>query len=292
MANKIRVAWFISQLSLKKLMRNPKISVMIFLLGFHMWDAFLTVRYKSAELGLSVSPWSIPFIFNTDLTLAMLLMMVVVWFCDAPFMDEHQPYTIARSGRTVWFYGQVVYIIKGTFICLLLIVFFSILPIIDRFALSDQWGRVYTELASQDFIMESGSILNFNVSPEIIGRYSPVIATLLSTSLFWLNSIFLCLLMFALNLKLPKYFGTGLTLFVAFLGGGSSIYNNLGSFTDVLKKIIPTCWCKIDNISNNPITGRVSFVYAYTFLFIAIIALIIIARFFMKRYIVEILPHD
>ena len=140
--------------------------------------------------------------------------------------------------------------------------------------------------------MESGSILNFNVSPEIIGRYSPVIATLLSTSLFWLNSIFLCLLMFALNLKLPKYFGTGLALFVAFLGGGSSIYNNLGSFTDVLKKIIPTCWCKIDNISNNPITGRVSFVYAYTFLFIAIIALIIIARFFMKRYIVEILPHD
>ena len=100
------------------------------------------------------------------------------------------------------------------------------------------------------------------------------------------------LLMFALNLKLPKYFGTGLALFVAFLGGGSSIYNNLGSFTDVLKKIIPTCWCKIDNISNNPITGRVSFVYAYTFLFIAIIALIIIARFFMKRYIVEILPHD
>lgn len=57
----------------------------------------------------------------------MLFLGVVLLFCDAPFIEDEQPYIMLRSGRRIWFIGQMLYIVVASVLYLIVLYFISVL---------------------------------------------------------------------------------------------------------------------------------------------------------------------
>ena len=74
------------------------ITVFIFLAIF-AYDANWNVLTFSRTSGVPVTPWVYPAVFSDRYLMMCICLAVMVLFCDAPFLDRHQPYLILRSGR-------------------------------------------------------------------------------------------------------------------------------------------------------------------------------------------------
>lgn len=170
--------------------------VFVFLLIF-AYDAYWNVLSFSRQVNTAVTPWIYPHIFSDRYLMLCISLSVMALFCDAPFIDMHQPYTILRAGRTNWALGIIFYIIISSFIVSITIWFVGTILGVGTMSFSDDWGTVIRSLAGQYIIRE-----------RIVRQYSPIAASALALLLSTLVFSFIGLLFFILNLSTTPVLGT------------------------------------------------------------------------------------
>ncbi len=192
----------------RKWTNNPRFYIIVALNLVFIHSILKQVLDVVHASGQPVSPWFFPFLTTNDQMLLVMLLGVMLLFCDAPFLDSGQPYILLRTGKPRWLVGQILYIALGTavyFLVLLLICFFWLLP---NATFEADWGRVYFSIA------HSGRPI---VPDRILQLFAPPAAIALSFLMVWLVGVFLGLLMFFLNMRFKRATGgvvaTALVLF-------------------------------------------------------------------------------
>jgi hypothetical protein len=119
-------------------------------------------------------------------------------FCDAPFVDQSQPYVILRSKRVAWSLGQILYIVALSALYFLFLFLISNLFIFSHvdFSLTG-WGKVLGTLANTSAAQEMG-LLSF-IDSRTLYYFTPLQAVWFTFLLSWLVGVFLGLTIYLLN---------------------------------------------------------------------------------------------
>ena len=157
------------------------ITVFIFLAIF-AYDANWNVLTFSRTSGVPVTPWVYPAVFSDRYLMMCICLAVMVLFCDAPFLDRHQPYLILRSGRGHWALGTAGYLLASSAVVSASIFLMGMLLGMDTLTFSTGWGSVLQSVAGKSII-----------PTRILALYSPLAACGLA---MLLSSLIFCFLAF------------------------------------------------------------------------------------------------
>jgi hypothetical protein len=217
--HKIKTVFKIAFRNIQKWLKNPRIiTIAVFVFITMLWCDHAVIRF-SEHVEMKITPWVYPFIITSGYMQVTMLLCCIFLFSDAPFLDESAPYVIARSGRTAWMQGQLLYIAIA---CLLFTIYSyiaSILPLLGHIKWKGEWGKVIGTLAQTN---AAGSYnIQFRFHPAILFGYTPIEATLLTLLLNYLLYAMMGILMFVLNFFTVKMIGTiiccGITMFNYFI---------------------------------------------------------------------------
>lgn len=262
---------------------NPRCYV-IAVLGA-VWIHYLVspILTFSQAVDVKVTPWAFPFTLIDWYPPMVIMLGVVLLFCDAPFMNNSTPYECIRSGKKYWVLGQLLYVVTASLIFVLLLVLVSILCLAPNIDFSSGWGKIYNTLAQTNAGI--GQVF-IPISYRIILSYSPLDATLLTALILFLETIFVGLVMFALNMITKRIGGVFAGMLLAFLPAFASVVG-----IPQFYYFAPTAWANLDMLD---ITGRSMFPslsYALCFLIISIgILIVLILKIYKKREIEVLMP--
>jgi hypothetical protein len=216
----IKSIFLCSIINYKKWVVDVRIyTLFILILVFNIWN-FSGVYEYARMVGFGVSPWIFPHILNTPVVMPIYGCFALLLFSDAPFMDRHTPFLMARTGRISWIWGQIFYIILTSLLYTILnyvITVISFLPYID---FTRDWGKVIRTLAmNPTSAYEKGIQLTVIMNDSIVTSFSAMEATLLSLGLFFLVTLFMGIIIFSLNLIVGKMSGiitAGILVFISY----------------------------------------------------------------------------
>lgn len=232
------------------------------------------------QINIPVSPWIYPFLYNQKYVKLLFFFPLILLFCDAPFIDDNQPYVISRSGRKAWSIGQMGYIILSTAIYFLFLILCTLVLNIFNMDFTLEWGKVLGTLANTDASQAMG--LKIIVSSRIIFYFSPIQAMWFSFLLSWLAGVFLGLLIYAVNsLSNTRILGVLCASF--FLVLDATIVNKLRWFS-------PVSWCNLDQIDIGGTTQLPTITFIYTAFAIIIIGLMTLSFIVNRRQSIQVLP--
>jgi hypothetical protein len=224
----------------------------------------------------SVNPWIMPFIMSDDYMIIILFICAVVLFCDAPFIDEQQPYVIIRSDKICWALGQILYVVLSGLIFAVFIFISVCINLIGVINFSSDWGKIIGTLAQTNAGTQFNSYISFDYS--IMVNYSSIEATFITILLVWAVSVFLGLLMFLINTHLNNIIGPVVAFVLVLAQYFLPIIR-----VDVLYYFSPVSWVNLKNIDIKGISIYPNFEYISTALCIGIITLIILIVFSYKK---------
>ncbi|MEW9095588.1 MAG: hypothetical protein AB2417_10955 [Clostridiaceae bacterium] len=277
--DRIRKNFLVSINNIRKWATNPRIYVLFILITMFLWSSIRPILSFSEEMGIRVTPWVFPHLASSFVGQLILMLGVVLLFCDAPFIDEGQPYFLIRSGRYIWGMGQVLYIMIGMVIYLLIVNFISILILMPNIFLSTGWGKILGTLAENPDV-------SVYVSKRILLSYTPLKAFLLSFILEWCAGTTLALLMFVINVCLNRAVGATIASLIILLD--YAIYSNFPSVRFFY--FSPVSLSKLTLIDSKGISNYPSNEYAYIFFIITIIVLSIISILSVRKKDIQVQP--
>lgn len=277
----IKTVLNLCSMNIKRWATNPRYYVLLLLIGMLMHYVSSPILKFSIMVGVPVTPWIFPFISTDHYINGMLILGMVLLFCDAPFMNDSTPYECIRSGRKKWLYGQYTYILTASLLFTLTIMACSIICLLPNICFELGWGRVFRTLAQTNAGAQYSLV---PISYGIQQTYSPLQAMFLSGTLFWLATIFIGMLIFTLNLVTQRIGGTIMGFVLAFcpffayeVGGGWIFY------------LIPTAWINIQMLDISGNSRYPSVTYAIIFLVAVIFLFMVIVSRIMKKQEVEVL---
>ncbi|MGE5494652.1 MAG: hypothetical protein ACM3S4_05065 [Burkholderiales bacterium] len=262
---------------------NPRFYV-IAVLGA-IWIQYLVgpILTFSQAVNVKVTPWAFPFTLVNWYPAMVIMLGVVLLFCDAPFMNNSTPYECIRSGKKHWVVGQLLYVVAASIIFVLFLVLVSIICLVPNIDFSNEWGKVYNTLAQTSAGIE---YVQIPISYSIILNYTPLNALLISSLILFLETLFVGLVMFTLNMITNRIGGVFAGLLLAFMPAFANVV-----VIPEFYYFAPTAWANLDMID---VTGRSlypSIAYALCFLLISIVLLTVtILRIYKKREIEVLMP--
>jgi len=277
--NNIKICFSIATNNIRKWSANPRIYVLLILMV--MFSCHYVSPYVSVAktLGYRVTPWIFPHMVNYFILQRFIMLGLVLLFCDAPFMDNTQPYVIIRSKKTTWAIGQIIYIALATAIYLITLICLCLIILLPTMYFSDGWGKILTTLANSN----AGSKFGINyISYNIISSFNPIQAMIFSLILEWLVGILLGLVMFATNMYFKRGVGAivaiAIVMFDSFVGAGS-VY---------VSKLSPVSFPRLGIIDSSGISSKPSPAYICMFFIISIAVLIFMSIRSIKRKSLEV----
>lgn len=225
----------------RKWRRSPRIWMVFLIMMTYCTPYFTTtIRQFCQDYQVSCAGWLLPLALTAQNRRLWIMLLPVLLFCDAPFLDEQQPFLIVRTGRLRWGIGQLLYIFAASavfYIISFLIMALMLLPCLE---FTMDWGKVIRTL-TQGYITQS---YQMDPLPEaVVLQYTPLQATLLCGASVWVAVSLTGLLMFLCNLWARKE--VGIVLAGAFVGL-SSLVERLGWFPG--RYISPVSWVNIKDI--------------------------------------------
>lgn len=218
------------------------------------------------HVGVAVSPWVFPFLTNDWYTLMLLMFGVILLFCDAPFINDSQPYLLLRAGRAQWAAGQILYIMVGTFLYFGYTFLVSILLLIPNVTFQADWGKVFYTLSNTD----AGSKFQIPIfiSPSIIAGYSPAAAILITFFTAFLAGVLLALVMMVINLYFRHAIGVTAAMLLTLMQAFST---NVG--LPFLYYLSPISWAGLDSLGDGSEALRPTLTFCIS-TFLALISLL------------------
>ncbi|CAH1215441.1 hypothetical protein PAECIP111893_03971 [Paenibacillus plantiphilus] len=263
---------------------NPRIYILVALLIILMWTYIGPIIQFSHASGYRVSSWLFPFLSNFAYTQMFMLFGVVLLFCDAPFVNEGQPYLLIRSGRIHWALGQILYISLSTAIYCLFIAAVSMLLLIPNMFVSPEWGKVLRTLAQTNAGQEFN--VRLPISFNLQSSYTPIQAISLSLLLEWCVGMIIGLVIFIMNTFFKRAIGA--IIGAAIILFDFAIFNNLSHY---FYNFSPVSMARLTILDPSGLSLRPTPMYAIVFLFSSIIVLSIIAVLSVRKRDIEISPQ-
>lgn len=269
----------------RKWTRNPRIFITFFLFYCHVFDVISPFNKAAEILETSNTPWFFPFFSSNSFSGMYILLGFVLLFCDAPFIDKHQPYIIIRIGKLKWLLGQFLYIVIASFLFLLSLQFFIILALLPKISFTTEWGSLLYTISQTSV---EGFLPIVGVSFSVIETYSAIEATLLSFLIVWLEGIFIGSLLFFLNIQFKRIIGTSVGCFyaISFFMIKMTFQNN-----PILWKISPCVWMDIVTLAGRETGKHPGAVNAIVGLLLIIIFLLIGSARKMKTELIEVVKQ-
>lgn len=264
--------------NLRQWRKNPRIICVFLLLFGYLFFITEPISRFCSYTNTNCNPWLFPFITSDANCVFILMVLLVILLCDAPFLYDYQKYLIIRTGKKIWIVSQIIYIAFVTFLYWLFIVLFSGLLMIPHLGLSAQWGSVISTYAQ----MNIGDIFQsfFAINYKILIAFEPFKALLISFLFAWLVGFFMGLVILYFNMFPRKSLGVvaAFTMILvqhfAYMASGYWVY-----------QISPISWVSMSilNFSASH-TGMPSAKYALTALLILIagLTILIIKRMIKK----------
>ncbi len=262
----------------KKWTNNPRIYVLaLSLYAFvQMWTKpFLEF---SQEVSVPLTPWIFPYMTCNSTFLMILMLGVVLLFCDAPFTDSTQYYILVRCGKRRWIISQFIYIIMASFVYVSVAEIFSVISISSNLQYSPAWGKVLGTLA------QTNADPSLYVPYKIQLLYTPAQAMIYSFCLAWLVSSFLGMMMLALSLVFNRAVGSAMAVVVCFF----EVF--AGELPYGATYFSPVSWTSLAIIDTTNSSVHPSFSYILTFLAVAMVLFCVVSAAAFKRKDIDILP--
>lgn len=269
--------WKIAIMNFKKWAISPRIYIVasMILVFTNMVTSPLVDFAKT--FNEKISPWLLVYIMSDSYMLIIFFVCLIILFCDAPFIDEQQPYVIIRSGRKRWVLGQILYIVLAS-LAFTLFLFFSVcVNIISVIDFSPEWGKIIGTLAQTDAAAQFNSYISFDYS--IMVNYGAVQAAAIVMLTVWLVSVLLGLLIFYINSHLGRVAGSVTGFALVLMQYLIPIIR-----VDFLYYISPVSWVNLSEIDVKGISFYPGFDYIFPVLCVAILILIIASVHTYKRW--------
>lgn len=263
----------VSAYSFRKLLTNYRLwlAVLMLLILTHIYTKDYGLFCDTVDMKLS--PWIFPFLYNAKYLKILFFAPLLLLFCDAPFIDNSQPYVICRSGRVIWSIGQLLYIVILSALYFIFLFLISCLFVSNHIEFSLEWGRVLNTLASTGAGYATG--LMPHISSRIMFYFTPLQATWFTFLLSWLSGIFLGLIIYAVN-SLTGGRSLGIILASSFvvLDSAAGMYHSTAYLS-------PVSWSNLDYIDIGGLSAYPSITYifcAFAVILIVLIAISIVAN--------------
>ncbi|MEW8955937.1 hypothetical protein [Clostridium sp.] len=279
----IKEGFFIAKQNIRKWTTNPRMYVLVILITIFLWSSISPILRFSNHSGIRVTPWIFPHLASSFIGDLVIMLGIVLLFCDAPFIDEGQPYVIIRSGRYNWIVGQIIYIMLGTIIYILFVVLISILISLPNIFLSGDWGKLLNTFGQTNVGVDYGITY---ISNKILSTYSPIKAMGVTILLQWCAGTILGLLMFIININFNRGVGAIVASTLVLLDG--AIYKNFPNFK--LFHVSPVSLSKIALIDPTGLSTYPTNEYAYIFFAVTIILLIALTIIVGRKKAIHVLP--
>ncbi len=278
--DKIRKVIFLAGNNFRKWSANPRIYMILLLLIGYLNMMLSPIRDFCQTVEYPIAPWVFPFLMTQPYSLLMLLLGLILMFCDAPFIESEQPYIITRTGRMLWTGGQIVYIVLASALYFLSVIFLTVMLLLPCISLESGWGKVINTF-SQGNAARYGVVIPFDYT--IVKTLSPMQAMLMEFFICWLLGIVLGILMFCINLRVSRSAG-------AIFAAGIAILPLFVRKTDWgLHYVSPASWVSLSVLDIAGATSFPSVPYAITgFLFLTAI-LTVLAMLSMRHRDIDVL---
>lgn len=220
-----------------------------------------------------------PFLTNGTMTQIIIMFGMLFLFCDAPFTDNSQLYTIIRSGKERWAVGQILYILSASALYLLVIALLSIFMLLPNVDFADKWGSIFSTLA------QGGNLGNISLSipQRIVAQYTPVEAMVTSFLLEWGAVVFLALLLFAISLHANRIVGiVSVSVLILF---DTVVSTNLPYW---YYKLSPVSMARLTTLDALGSQGRPTLLYAGLFYCLGILLLSAICIISVRKKAVKV----
>jgi hypothetical protein len=282
-------------LNIRKWANNPRIYIIALLLMAFLFAQLSGIRDFCAGAQIGVTPWLFPFIMDDLFCLFVVMLGIVLLFCDAPFVDSHQPAVIMRMGKPAWALGQIWYIMIASALYFAAVIALSILVMIPYVGFSAAWGDVILTIAQMGAGVQGLAGVGFNYS--VILDYSPLSAMVWCFVLSWLIGVFIGLINFIVNQMFGRGFGTAAVLalmfMIFFMFGTEELFGlDIGSFRASVTThyFMPVSWASLsllDLTYSKPFPPREFALWALIVFNIVLSALAVLS---VKKRNIQVLP--
>lgn len=239
-------------------------------------------------LGTAMPVWIFPFIYSQFHMKLIYILLLVLFFCNAPFIDSNQTFMYIRSGRIKWLLGQMLYVIVSSgiyYLFLMIVSFFSV-----AFAggeINLEWGKTLSIVANSDAAGRFGSPF-IVISNTVITYFSPLNATWFTFLLSWLCGSMIGLIIFLCNMLTQTRF-LGITISSALIILSALIEHSLNYMTSSkYLPFSPISWTTLNHVDVGGLTQNPSFGYCISFYLIVIALLITGILIFGKKQSMDV----
>lgn len=230
-------------------------------------------------LGTAMPVWVFPFLYSQFHMKLIYTLLLVLFFCNAPFIDSNQTFMYIRSGHIKWLLGQMLYVITSSGIYYLFLLIVSFLSAVFAGGeINFEWGKTLVAVATSDAAGRLGSPF-IDASPTVLTFFSPLSATWFTLLLSWLCGSMIGLIIFLCNmLTKTRFLGIIVSSILVVL---SAVLEN--DFTYLIKDMFlkdivlpfsPISWTTLNHVDVGGLTQNPSFGYCIS-VYLAVIALLI-----------------
>jgi hypothetical protein len=235
----------------------------------------------SQTVDVRVTPWVFPFTLGKWNYVVLAMLMVVLLFCDAPFINDSTPYECIRAGRRRWVAAQLAYVGVASLLFVLFLVLVSTACLLPHIDFANEWGRVLGTLAQTSAGTEYGGM---PISYALMTKYSPAAAMGLAALTLYLQTVLVGLFMFVLNTVAKRGLGAVAGLFLAFMPAVAQVV-----YVPRVYYFAPTAWANLTVLDMSGTSARPSLAFALGTLAGLIAVLTAVALLVHRKKEIEVL---
>jgi hypothetical protein len=232
-------------------------------------------------MDVKISPWVFPFLYSDSFIKIMFFAPLLLIFCDAPFIDQSQPYVIYRSGRVVWGIGQLLYVTLTSALYFAFLLLISNLFLINHLEFSLEWGKAIGTLGNTGAAQAMG--LEVFMDSRVLFYFTPLQATWFTFLLSWLAGTFLGFLIYALN-SLTNTRSLGVLLAASFL-----ILNSTVEDYPAMIWLSPVSWSDLHLIDIGGYSAYPPIAYVYGAFFVVMGVLVTLSIIANRRQEIQVM---
>lgn len=175
-------------------LRTRAVFLMLFL---YMGGLLSPLRDFSKMIDQGISLWLFP-VFTNDMVCSMILFCFwCILVCDTPFRNKGYLYYVGRTGKLIWMFGQLLFLLVFSAIYMFSIQIFSMILSLPHLIFTAEWGKTLGTLAYTDASLSFP--MPFSLPGSLMSAMSPLEATVYSMLLAWMAAFLLGTVILAIN---------------------------------------------------------------------------------------------
>lgn len=195
--------------------------VMIFLLYFvFSYQLFIKPYIEfSQQINSPLCAFE-PFLIMTSMPYAASLfpLLTIILLCDIPIIDSSSKFVICRTGKSSWFFGQMIFIMFVSSILQITVLLFSLAAVNTAAYVADGWSIPIRKALTE----ESNILSAFMLDGTIINQVRPFHLVLISFTMNLLHTLTIGLIQYCFALTGKRVLGVLVN--IAMIGSGFCLW--------------------------------------------------------------------